>query len=788
MRNLLLTLWLLVITIIPNLQAQDNLKIAFINENIGTGSDIDWFQTEVEKEINNLLHNRVEVAFEVFYGAYDPVKMLSDFEKAFNDPTIDIVISMGAMASGILAQRGNYSKPAIAGIILDTQMQQVPITAEGTSGILNFTYAQSPFSVQRDIEKLYRLRPFQNLVVIGGNNLTSYLPFLDQLINSRVDILGASSQLIPYQGAVDKTINAIPENADAVYLLPIFDEMTQVEQKSFFQKINQKGLPSMALLGELYVNEGAMMGFEADANLQRMPRRIALNVLKIFEGAKAEDLPVEIPTYNETLLINMATARVTGVYPDFDLMAEAILLNVNVSESGRKLNLKGTITEALQNNLGLKVAEADPQIAQKDVALAKSEFLPSADVSSNMVLIDESSAELSFGSRGRMNWLASGSLSQLIYSEPALANVAIQKLFQKGEEAALEQTQLDVVIDAATAFLNVLQAESGVRIQNDNVFLTKENYDISKAKEAVGYSGVSDLYRWTTELALRNIDLNDAQARYNQAKFQLNQFLNRPINEAFNTEEVTLGQQMLLVTDMRAFKLVNNYGDLEKFANFLVAEAMDRLPELKQFDYNIGAVKRQQLSQKRAFYLPSIALSGQIDHTIQRFKTVELIPGLPLPEPDSKPTWNIGAGLKYPLFQGGQRKLNLEKTELSLLQVQNQRADLENQMELRIRATMETVAASFSRMDLSRQAADAARKNFEIVQDSYSQGLVNITTLIDAQNASLQTELSAVNAIYTFILDWLELERSVGFYYFTASKEEQDAFFERLAAFMAQGE
>ncbi len=786
MRNLQLTFLLFAMVSFPNLRAQDAIKIAFINENIGNTSESDWFQQNVEDEIKNLLRNRVVVTFETAYGAYDPNKMLADFEKVFNDETVDLVISMGAMASGILASKGTYSKPAIAGIVLETELQQVSKTDEGTSGIPNFTYVQSPFNMKRDLEKLYRLRPFENLAVIGGNNLTSYLPFLDQMINNRLEGLNASGTMIPYQGNVDKTIAALPENTEAIYLLPVFDEMNDGELKDFFQKINQKGLPSMALLGELYVNEGAMMGFEADPNLQRIPRRIALNVLKIVEGENPENLPVEIPTYNETLLINMATAKASGVYPDFDLMSEALLLNVNTSRTGRKLSLKGVITEALQNNLGLKASEPNPLIAQKDLALAKAEFLPQVDASSSVVLIDENSVASSFGTRGRVNWLASGTLSQLIFSEPALANVAIQELFQMGEEAALQETQLDVIIDAATAFLNVLQAESGVRIQNENVLLTKENYDISKAKEAVGYSGASDLYRWTTELALKNIDLNDAQAQYNQAKFQLNQFLNRPIDEEFSTEEVTLGQQLLLVTDSRAFNLVNNYGELEKFADFMVQEAMNRLPELKQFDLNIGAIQRQQLSQKRAFYLPSLALSGQIDHTIKMFDTAEPIPGFPIPE--TKPTWNIAAGLQYSLFQGGKRSLNVQRTELNLLQLENQRADVRNQLEFRIRATMETVAASFSRMELSREAADAGRKNFEIIQDSYSQGIVNITTLIDAQNASLQTELSAVNAIYTFVLDWLELERSIGFYYFTASQAEKDAFFDRLAVFMAGGD
>ena len=80
-------------------------------------------------------------------------------------------------------------------------------------------------------------------------------------------------------------------------------------------------------------------------------------------------------------------------------------------------------------------------------------------------------------------------------------------------------------------------------------------------------------------------------------------------------------------------------------------------------------------------------------------------------------------------------------------------------------------------MGLSQTAAEASQKNYEIVQDAYSAGQSNITNLIDAQNNALATDLNATNAIFTFILDFLNLERSIGFYSFLATPEEKATFF-----------
>ena len=82
-------------------------------------------------------------------------------------------------------------------------------------------------------------------------------------------------------------------------------------------------------------------------------------------------------------------------------------------------------------------------------------------------------------------------------------------------------------------------------------------------------------------------------------------------------------------------------------------------------------------------------------------------------------------------------------------------------------------------------AIETNRKAEEITTRGLA-GQANITTLIDAQNNALGTELSALNAIYTFILDFLVLERSIGYFNFLASPAERDAFFQQAQQYFNQ--
>ncbi len=767
------------------LQAQNipELTINLVGEKEIEVGNLSQLNQQIQEEIKVLLANRQNVIFTTKTCECDQQAFQAHFDQVFADQTTDIIIAVGPMASAVLAQQPSFRKPAIAALIIDHELQNVAMTPAETSGKDNFTYIQSPFSFEKDLALLHKIYPFENIGVLTTSDATNLFPNFQDLFKKSGESLKAKFTPIIVGKDAATTLDLIPGSVDAFYVFPAFEEFGATEYPAFFKGLADMKLPSVALLGESMVELGAMVGYESGSNIAKMPRRVALDVAKIVEGTNAADLPVRISTFGETAIINMNTVRAVDKYPSWDLLTESLLLHEYDTDAERSLNLKTMIMEALDKNLTLRIAEKDPLIAQQETMLAKSELLPQLDINTSLVLLDDNTAGNSFGTKGRLNWMAGSSLSQIVYAEPALANVAIQELLQQGEENGLQVVQLDVVLDAANAYLSVLQAKRFMEIKSANVNVTKNNLDIARAKDAVGYSGAADLNRWTSELALAKIDLKSAQAQFQQAKFALNQFLNHPIADEFQSEDIDFGNDLLLINDTRLLSKINNQKEADELADFLVEEALTNLPELKQLGNGLAAQERLLKSNERAFFLPSVAVSGGWDRTLKRWD-VTTSNGLPIP--DNMAAWNLGVGVQYPILQGGQRKANQEKTQLNILQIQDQQADLRNQLELRVRAALETASASYFSVLQYRTATKAASDNYKLVQDSYSQGLVSITNLVDAQNAKLQTELGAANASYQFILDFLEVERSTGAYYLLANDAERTAFFERLNLFLTK--
>jgi outer membrane protein TolC len=743
----------------------------------------------IRAEIEALLHARFIPTFESL-GFTTPAEFARVAEAAYRSDA-DLIIGVGFETSNFLSHLKSYAKPTIIAFMLDNAIQGLPLPVDGQSGIANLSYVQSPFDIRRDLETFYQILPYRKVgfLLNGDSNQSSF--DLQTYFNQMLAPIGANFDLFALGTDAEAVLSQIDESIDAVYLLPALEAEKQAALKTTLESLTKRGIPVFSLLSEPALDLGAYAAYGSEGNFARIPRRVAINALKILEGQAAETLPVAMDHYDENLIINVQAARTTGIYPSWDIIAKAVLMNVTLAEEdGRTLSLKSAIAEGLNNNLSIRVAEKDVGISEKDVRIAASNYLPQLDASAFM--LDNATVNSSFGTRGRYNIQAGGSLSQLLLSEPALANVAIQKLLLSSQEAVFRQNQLDIVQDVAEAYLGILQATAVVRLRNENVAVTRQNLDIAKAKEQVGFSGKADVYRFESELAFDNVDLNNAQAQWRQARFMLNNLLNRPIKETFRLDDVELSDSISLILDERMFELIDNPADVERFADFLVHEAFQNLPELEQLAYSLKAQERSLRSQNRAFWLPSLALSGELTQPIEQYEVPEQtsIPGLDLSElgfqTQPQTSWNLAIGAQLPIFQGNSRRYQQQQTAVGILQLKDQQANLRNNLELQVRANMETAGASFSNVALSQEAVAASRKNFELAQNNYQQGLLNITSLIDAQNALLQAEINAINAEYTFINDILAVERSIGYFHFLALPQDQSEFFQRFAEFITK--
>jgi outer membrane protein len=91
-------------------------------------------------------------------------------------------------------------------------------------------------------------------------------------------------------------------------------------------------------------------------------------------------------------------------------------------------------------------------------------------------------------------------------------------------------------------------------------------------------------------------------------------------------------------------------------------------------------------------------------------------------------------------------------------------ASTAQKIEQRLRASSHSTNASYANIAWADQAANAGRQNLSLVTNAYAEGTVSIVDLLDAQNASVQADENAANAVYDFLVEAIALQRATGTY------------------------
>lgn len=740
----------------------------------------------VTEEILSLTRQEFDVRFpkaKQLEGYWDSSGIRQALDKLLQDPEVDLILAFGPFATAEACTRTDLPKPVIAPFLIDLEAQQAPFDGQA-SGVRNLNYITIPLSLKQQIERFKEIVGFKTLHYLFDNLVGEIIPEVKTRTLQLTEEAGAVGFSVPLTTTAGPALAALPEDAEAVLILPL-PRLAHDEVQLLIQGLNERKIPSLSWFGTDLLREGALMALVEETNLPRLSRRVALNVQRTLLGEDPGTLPVLLEQETR-LTINMATAREIGWYPTWDLLTEANLINEEEENVQVTWTLDQVAHEALRLNLDLKAGEHELAAGEQDVRDARAALLPQLSAQALGVIVDEDRAAASFGQQAERTLSGSLTLNQVLYSEPALGNVRIQNHLQSSRKEGFEQARLDVVLEATKAFLDVLRAQTLERIRRQNLRLTEENLRIAQRRQALGVTGPSEGYRWESRRADDRRELLQASRQLDVARSILNRILNRPVEERFRAAVPDLLNPSLRTGLGPLEPYVNNPWTFERFRNFMVQEGLKASPELKSLDDIVAAQERALLSSRRSYWSPTVALFGDWSNRFERAgagsETVSAIPGLIQPDDTD---WSFGVQVSLPLLSGGGRKAAVHRDSETLAALRRSRESTREKIELRIRASLFRTAASSPAIELSAQSADAARRNLELVSDSYRRGVVSILDLLDAQNVSLVSEQVAANAVFDFLIDLMEVQRAAVNFDFFLSADDRAAWFERLERYFA---
>ncbi len=746
------------------------------------------FREAVRKESIRLLGGRHDVSFppeKQMVGNWTAETSRRHLSALLADPEVDAVLVLGIVGASQAARAADLPKPVIAAPVLNPEVEGLPVevrerptpgreslSRHRVSGVRNLSYVSYNQDLEREIREFRKLAPFSRLAVLTIPRLEESLRAMRGEFRRRLAPMGIAVDFIVVGNSADAALDALPPDTEAV-ILGLLSHLSPGEFEQLIAGLIEKRLPSYALAGRTDVQRGAMASLKLDRSEQSFVRRVALNLFNIVQGEAAAELPIDF-SVGEQLTLNLTTASAIGVDLKFSTLTDAELLGEAAAPAGRLLSLSAVVEDAVKVNLDLAAAGKRIDAGLRLVSEARAPLLPRVSVSGGGSKLAGAGAV--FGDRQ-----LSGSLgfSQLLYSERVRAGYDVERQSQIAREEEAWQLRLDIVLEAAQSYLDVLRAKTYDAIQRNNLQLSRSNLSLARRRFRAGATGRDEVLRWRSEIARNRLALLEASARRKAAEIAVNRVLNRSLEEPFQTSEAGLADPGLTVNFERLRPYIERRGAFGLFRQFMTFEALDGSPELRRLDASIRARKRIVLASKRALYLPELGLDAQVQG--QRSSGgLSLFPeGLGGGGTD----WSISVRASLPLFEGGALRARRSRAQIELEEMAIERTATRLAIEQRVRSALLEAGVSFAGIELAQEAASAARENFELVRNSYSQGVVGIIRVLDAQSQMLAADLSAANAVFDHLIHLMAVQRAVGRFDYFRSPAERDAWLRRLEKF-----
>ncbi len=725
--------------------AQDRFNVAVITD--GPQYQLEEVAQQFQDELISLTSGEFIVAYRLIPADWSVASVNAAFETAYADPQIDMVLVLGFAGNQLAIAREQFPKPTFLPLVFNPELLGAPVE-QNRSGRRNLNYLADRAPFADDLEVFQRIVPFDHAAILVDAEILKAIPHAGEMLKAQGP--GVQFSFVGHDGTDNDLIRRLPADAEVVFLggLP---RLPTARFDQLLEDLAGRGLPSFSLVSENEVRRGALAANTVTTDYGRLARRNALNMQAVMLGERAEDQPIFFDGKRQ-LTINMATARTIGLSPRFDVLSEAELINVDPGAEGPALGLETVARLALERNLDLVVADYDVTIGAQDVLSARSNLLPQINVAAGTTLRRDQALARGPGAAERST---SGSLNltQTVYSDAAWSGYQQQQFLQQARQSSLEAVRLDVIQLATVSYLQALRAETQLKIQQDNLTLTKRNLELARDRVRVGSASNADVFRWEANLATARASVLSSLAIRNQAYEALNRILNQPITDPINLRPADK-EEPFVISSQEFDALINSPQRFGWLVDFSVDIGLQQSPELAQLDAQMSALERDVLSRQRAFWLPDVALEAQYADSIDASGTGSGT------EFDRLNDWNVSLNASLPLFAGNRRRAELSRSTLQREQLVVQRAALRERVEQDVRASLHATQASYVNIELSEQAAEASRKNLDLVTDAYTQGTVNIIQLLDAQNQSLQADLSANNAVHDFLIEVMGLQRA----------------------------
>lgn len=409
----------------------------------------------------------------------------------------------------------------------------------------------------------------------------------------------------------------------------------------------------------------------------------------------------------------------------------------------KELSIAQLFELVTENHPNLAVSKSDIEIASQDVAIAKNQYLPDIEVSTQALYIGDAAViDKDFSNSTRVKMPHFGNVfsldaKQLIWKGNIIQNsVEISNLKEELASLQYDSDEQNIKLLVLGYYLDLSKLYNQIDIYNRNIDLAGQRLNNIKKFYAEGMVTRNDLIRGELQIQHLNLALEVIENNKKILNNQLTVALGLPNNIQILPKEELLDQNFQIS--------ISGLPDdnLDEHPSILMAQK---------------AIDMQHVAKKitKADRMPTLAaFAGNI---LQRPITTST-PAIDM----YSNGWNVGLSLSFDIESLYKTPKKLRKNNLEIQRAKQQAYEVEQMIGVATHAATIKYNEALSQSQTLKKNMDLAAENYRITESKYNNQLAILLDFIDASNAKIEAELEHANAEINIIYSYYKLLKEKG--------------------------
>jgi len=292
-------------------------------------------------------------------------------------------------------------------------------------------------------------------------------------------------------------------------------------------------------------------------------------------------------------------------------------------------------------------------------------------------------------------------------------------------------TREQVILLVVSQYIGTLRAVANVEASKSRVELAQALYDQAADLQKEGVGTGIDTLRANVELQNEKQRLIEAENDRESSLFGLSKLLNLD------------PRQKLELADSLGFFETPQPG-----VQSSIEEALSGREEWKAIESRekVAKLEKQATQYQR---LPSLRIDGDWAY-------------LGTSSNNGIPTYQYTASVNMPLFTSGRIRAEVAKSDLELQKLEQQKADLRNQIALEVKTSLLNLQSARSEVEVANLGVQLAKDEVAQARDRFKAGVANNIEVISAQDSLSRANDNQIAALYRFNQARADFARAIG--------------------------